>query len=199
MKKTLSVSVGISTLLTFPLLCMAFERDHNAHEHGHAKLMIAVEHEEVAIELHSPAINIVGFEHVASSHQDKEKLELAENQLQQANTLFSFNQEADCVLEHVKVSSALLEHHDEKENSHDKEHHHKSNDTHQKEHDENEESHSEFEVSYHYECSSTEALKTLTVSLFEYFPSFEEIEVQLISSSEQKLVELDSSNTVIEF
>lgn len=46
---------------------------HKAHDHGAAELNIALEGNGAQIELHAPAMSIVGFEHVAASAADKKK------------------------------------------------------------------------------------------------------------------------------
>lgn len=38
-------------------------REHGAHEHGVAQLNLVLEGEKLLIELASPGVNIVGFEH----------------------------------------------------------------------------------------------------------------------------------------
>jgi len=48
-----------------------------AHVHGIASLNLALEGSKFEIELDSPAINLVGFEHQASSDADKAKLTAA--------------------------------------------------------------------------------------------------------------------------
>lgn len=45
------------------------ERQHGAHEHGAAKLLIAQEGEHVEIILETPAYNIIGFEHMPSTEE----------------------------------------------------------------------------------------------------------------------------------
>ena len=45
-------------------------RQHDSHVHGIASMNLALEGDEVHIELDSPAANIVGFEHAPSSKAD---------------------------------------------------------------------------------------------------------------------------------
>ena len=69
---------------------------HDAHVHGIATLNLALEGEEVHIEFHSPAANIVGSEHVPSSEADHAVLNQAVARLKNGDPLFHFNDEAGC-------------------------------------------------------------------------------------------------------
>ena len=200
----------------------AFE-EHGAHEHGHATLALVQENNELQLLLTSPAMNIVGFEHAPSTHEHNAKIDAAAKLLKDHNQLFSISTEAGCALEHAEVRSELLEashkdehdeHHHEEEH-HDEDHHekhdndhkakhddHEHGDHHDKEHRENHDSeedwaHSEFEAEYHYECSHIAALSEIKVNLFESFGSIEELEVQVVIESGQKLIELSPGNSSI--
>ena len=79
--------------LPFALLPLAVahahdDHDHDhahgslgAHEHGVAKLNAVLDGNTLELELDSPAMNIVGFEHVASNDADKAKVAAARQQL----------------------------------------------------------------------------------------------------------------------
>lgn len=68
-----------------------------AHVHGQAELMIAADGEALEIELISPAMNLVGFEHKAKSKQEVEAVNAAQRILEKPDQLFTFI-EARCVL-----------------------------------------------------------------------------------------------------
>jgi hypothetical protein len=173
----------------------AFEEEHEAHEHGHATLMLVQEKDELQLVFKSPAMNITGFEHQANSPEQHAKVEWAKQSLSDAAQLFSITQKAQCVLEHVHIKSSLLEtdnHHDEHE-SHETDDH----DDHQGDNDND--SHSEFEAEYHFECENISELKTIKVAFFETFTSIEELETHVITASGQKLLELDQNNVSITF
>jgi len=189
---------------------VSFEEEHEAHEHGHASLLIVQEKDELQLQFTSPAMNIVGFEHQASTPEQHAKIEAASHLLGEVDRLFQLNKSAQCVLEHKQVRSALIEegaHEDEGEHaeeSHAKAH---DNDHHEDEHDEehgdghgeSERSHSEFEAEYHFECENISAMKTIKVLLLSAFPSINELETQVITSSGQRLFELDQKNVSIDF
>ncbi|WP_016772972.1 ZrgA family zinc uptake protein, partial [Pseudomonas sp. R62] len=80
--------------LPFALLPLAAahavdEHDHDhehgslgAHEHGVGRLNAALDGQTLELELESPAMNLVGFEHAATSDADKAKVAAARAQLE---------------------------------------------------------------------------------------------------------------------
>ncbi|MCP5143001.1 MAG: DUF2796 domain-containing protein [Chromatiales bacterium] len=185
-------------------------RQHGTHVHGVAALNIALEGDEVHVELDSPAANIVGFEHAPSSEADHAALDQAVARLKDGDALFRFNAEAGCKMEMAKVSSALLaaehgEHEGHKEGDHG--HAEKGDHDHERHaahgHDEHEkhagETHSDIDAAYHFECAQPGKLSSLTVELFEAFPATGEIEVQYVIENRQGAVELTPSEHVVNF
>ena len=81
----------------------AAERGLEAHLHGHGSLNIALEGETLWLELEAPGADIVGFEHPASSDQDKAAVAAAKDQLADPFALFTIPAAADCRLDEVAV------------------------------------------------------------------------------------------------
>jgi hypothetical protein len=169
---------------------LAFEEEHEAHEHGHATLMLVQVKDALQLVFKSPAMNIIGFEHKANSPEQSAKIEWAKMSLSDAAQLFSITQSAQCALEHVHIKSSLLET-DDHTDDHEVHGSHKEND--------DNDSHSEFEAEYHFECSNISELKSINVAFFEIFTSIEELETHVITASGQKLLELDLNNISIRF
>ncbi len=186
------------------------KRQHEAHVHGIASLNLALEGQEVHVELDSPAANIVGFEHAPSSEADHAELDKAVATLKDAGQLFRFDSEAGCRLEKAEVASALL---DEKHNEHADDHAHEKKEAHGHDdhkheqhgheehgHEEHEgETHSDIEAVYHFVCDQPGELTQLTVELFEAFPGMEELDVQYVTESKQGAAELTPSSHVVRF
>lgn len=61
----------------------------DAHEHGVGRLNAVLDGKALELELESPAMNLVGFEHLATTDADKAKLAAARKQLEQPLVLFS--------------------------------------------------------------------------------------------------------------
>ena len=147
-----------------------------AHVHGLAELNVALEGEQLLIQLQSPAYNIVGFEHKAGTQEEQRQLDHAMAQLRATETLFSLPSAAQCTIKNVKVHSPLLE---------------------KKTTDRLE--HADIEAEYNYSCKSPEALTHLNVQLLAIFPLMEKITVQTVTSKGQSRVELSLEETRIQF
>ena len=63
-------------------------RELGAHEHGHAKLNLAIDGAELAMEIEAPGMDVLGFEHPAEAEQDKAAVEAAKATLAEPLTLF---------------------------------------------------------------------------------------------------------------
>jgi len=150
-------------------------RQHGAHVHGIAALNLALEGQEVHIELDSPAANTVGFEHAPSSEADHSALDKAVATLKDGDRLFRFNAEAGCRMEKAGVTSALLSGEHEGE------------------------THSDIEAAYHFECAQPGKLTQLNVELFEAFPGMEKLNVQYVVESKQGAAQLTPADHVVKF
>ena len=170
-------------------LAMAGDHDHDhdsldKHEHGASSINIALEGNKLEIELESPAMNIVGFEHAAKSAQDKATLASARAQLENPLTLFALPAAAQCVVAKVEVESPLFGNDD-----HDHDHH-----------GHGDEAHSDIDADYELTCRKPEALDALSLApLFKAFPGTTKIAVQLIGPNGQQGAELTAANPSISF
>lgn len=155
----------------------------DAHEHGVASLNVALDGQVLEIQLQSPAMNLVGFEHEAKSDADKAKVAAARQHLEQPQALFALPIEAKCALQDSELDSPLFGGHAHEEHEHADEH-----------------GHSDIDASYRFACANAEALQTLELgSFFGTFPGTEKLEVQLIGPSGQQGAELTPSNSRLSF
>ena len=155
----------------------------DAHEHGVASLNVALDGQTLEIQLQSPAMNLVGFEHEAKSEADKAKVTAARQHLEQPQALFALPIEAKCALQDSELDSPLFGGHAHEEHEHADEH-----------------GHSDIDASYRFACANAEALQTLELgSFFGTFPGTEKLEVQLIGPSGQQGAELTPSNSRLSF
>ena len=184
----------------------AEKREHTAHLHGIGKLNIALDGNDLMLELMSPAANIVGFEHEPENEEQTRAVQEATEVLQNGEKLFAMTSKAQCSLHDAHVEGDLIHEDGDEHEAHHHEHkdehkasHHEHEDTHSDDHHANEGVHSDFKVTYHFECNQPERLKSLEVLLFEYFPGLEELEVQLLTSKVQTAVELTPKNFQISF
>lgn len=180
----------------------AQEANAEAHTHGSAELLIVLDGQELQIELHSPAMNLVGFEHEVRNEEQEAKVESTKLILEDADKLFQVNS-ARCQLSDQKVDLGSLsgeskEHDDEHETEeHDEEHadddheaekhhdEHADEDHESEEHDEEHESHSDIEAQYRYSCSQPNKINSLVTTIADEFPGIESLEVQWIINGRQ--------------
>ena len=150
----------------------AHDHEHDSlppHEHGVGSLNVALDGQTLELDLDGPSINLVGFEHVATTDADKAKVESTRKQLENPLVLFSIPKAAGCTAEAQELKSPLFDPAPEEGNAKG-EHHH-----------------SDIEAHYAFNCSTPDALKTLDLSqFFKTFPGTHKFKVQLIGPSGSK-------------
>jgi len=114
-------------------------RQHGSHVHGQSELTLAVEYDRLEIGFESPAANLTGFEHRATTPEQVRTLEAVRTALESPQTLFVFTG-SRCSLEHADIDTAALSqtdelHHHEAADGghHDADHH--GDEHHDEEHD----------------------------------------------------------------
>jgi hypothetical protein len=158
-----------------------------AHEHGTAELNVVLDGQRLEIELKSPAMNLLGFEHAAKSDADKAKVAALQGQLQAPQGLLGLGS-GDCSLTEHKLESPLFA----AAQTH-KGHSHGAHQDHDAEH-------SEIHAHYQFNCEQAQALKQLDLAeLFKAFPGMEKIQVQLIGPAGQQGLELGQGKTTLSF
>lgn len=177
----------------------AVEHDHDhdehgslsAHEHGVGRLNAALDGQTLELELESPAMNLMGFEHAATTDADKAKVAAVRAQLEKPLVLFNLPKAAGCVIATQELESPLFgdkpdaDDHDEEDAKDGHEHHR---------------DHSEIHAHYQFSCSAPGALKTLDLAnIFNTFPATQKIQVQLISPSGQQGVEVTAKAAALKF
>ncbi|CAH0992375.1 hypothetical protein SIN8267_02494 [Sinobacterium norvegicum] len=152
------------------------------HLHGTAELTLALEANRLAISLASPAANIVGFEHTASSESQKQTVAQAKSLLEASSDMFTFSG-GECHLSQAAADMSALTERDE--------------DEHHQHHDEHQNNHSEINASYFFECQQGQKLQTVTVNLFHYFTGLETLNVSWLTDHQQGASELTANSRVI--
>ncbi|EJL94792.1 Protein of unknown function (DUF2796) [Pseudomonas sp. GM102] len=186
-------------LLPLAVAHAAVEHDHDhdehgslsAHEHGVARLNAALDGQTLELELESPAMNLVGFEHAATTDADKAKVAAVRTQLEKPLVLFNLPKAAGCVVATQELESPLFGDKPDADDDHDE----ADKDGHEHHHD-----HSEIHAHYQFSCSAPGALKTLDLAnIFNTFPATQKIQVQLISPSGQQGVEVTAKAAALKF
>ena len=154
----------------------------DAHEHGVGQLNIAFDENKIAMELHAPGADIVGFEYGAKSDADLAAIDAALQTLSDPLGLFLIPEAASCI---VITAHAKLESEDSDHDDHD--------DHDEEGHDDHDEApgHTEFHAEYLLECANLTEISAITFSYFEIFPNALELEVQVISDKGATAFEIE--------
>jgi hypothetical protein len=180
----------------------------DAHEHGVGQLNIAFDENKIAMELHAPGADIVGFEYGAKSDADLAAIDAALQTLSDPLGLFLIPEAASCIVitAHAKLESEDSDHDEEGHDDHDEEghddhdeeghddHDEEGHDDHDEEgHDDHDEApgHTEFHAEYLLECANLTEISAITFSYFEIFPNALELEVQVISDKGATAFEIE--------
>jgi hypothetical protein len=187
-------------LLPLAVAHAAQEHDHDhdhehgslgAHEHGVGRLNAALDGQTLELELESPAMNLVGFEHAATTDADKAKVAAVRAQLEKPLALFNLPKAAGCVVASQALESPLFGDQPEADDDHDHDDEAKGEHPHD---------HSEIHAHYQFTCSTPGALKTLDLAnVFNTFPATQKIQVQLISPSGQQGVEVTAKAATLKY
>lgn len=187
--------------LPFALLPLAVAQAHDdhdhehgtlpAHEHGVARLNVGLDGNTLELALESPAMNLVGFEHMPGSDADKAKIEAVRKQLEQPLKLFGLASSAGCKEDQQELESPLFgsdpaaKHDDDDDDDHDHAHEHQ---------------HSEIHAHYQLTCASPAKLTQIDLSpLYKAYPQTQKINVQLVGPNGQKGIESTPGNAVVSF
>jgi len=192
--------------LAMPLSIYALAYEHeehaslDAHEHGVASLNLAIEGKQISIDLDSPAVNLLGFEHAASQPEDIAKVAAVQAQLRQAEQLFQFPEDAGCTVASTDLVSPLFaEHqHEQEESVHESEHESVEHE-HEHEHEEHNSQHADIEAHFVFDCSMPAALTNMQLPLFKIFPGLQRLNLQAVTPSGQMGAELTPEHPVVSF
>lgn len=157
-------------------------RKHDAHDHGSAKLDIAVDGMNVVIEFESPAHDIYGFEHKPKSEAEKKKVaDVNKKLVDEAASLFSLPSNLGCKVTSASVEAGA-EHHDEHDHARAKKadkHGHKEEAKDKKAAKVEKEVHSDVDFEVKMTCTVSPVGAKMKVSLAKAFGELKKIKVQV--------------------
>ena len=170
------------------------------HVHGHGKLDMALEGKRLEMELNSPGMDIVGFEHEAHSDKDKAALAKARKDLANGMVLFGLPDGAKCKQLMAKVEIVKEAHHHEHEEDHDKVDDHHADNDHDEDHDRDEqEMHDAFKVHYQFECAAPDQLTSMhPAPFFARFVGSKELDVTFVTAKRQQGFEVKRDHPMLE-
>jgi hypothetical protein len=156
---------------------MDSSRHHEAHVHGIAELLVVLEGEQLDIELHSPAMNLLGFEHRASTPEQRTLVKNISETLANGDHLFSFGSAQCQLIDHDVNIRRLLD-----ESDHHEEH-----------------GHSDIEAHYRYRCEQPNTVDSLATLITTEFPGIESLQAQWIINGRQGAATLDNIRRELNF
>ncbi|MCP4358349.1 MAG: DUF2796 domain-containing protein [Chloroflexi bacterium] len=164
-------------------------REHEAHEHGAAELMIAWSGNDLAVDLETPTYNVLGFEYAPTIEAEQTLLAESVAALETGEIL-QFSPDANCTLTSATVETELAE------EIHEEDAHEEGETGHEDE----EETHSDIDVAYNIQCEHPDKLESLDLSkLFAQFPNFEDLRAQWVSDATQSAKTLTPDDPILSF
>lgn len=158
-------------------------RELGPHVHGHGNLNIAVEDKRVSMELEVPGMDIVGFEHDATTDDQKAAMEKAKAQLTLPLAVFKVPAAAGCTVADAKVAVEAEHHHDgDADEDHDHDHDKAAGEDH--DHDEHE-GHKEFHVTYALDCAKPANITSIDFDYFKLFAGAHDLTVNIVTAKAQ--------------
>lgn len=149
--------------------CLAFAQGH-PHEHGVARVEVAVEGRALDVRLESPLDNLVGFERAPRNDAERKRVDAALRLFDRSGTLFAADPAGDCRLQGVELRSQVLKLGPPGEPDPD--------------------GHAELEANFHFQCARAEHAGFVETGLFAAFPRLQRIEAQAVTAKAQREVTL---------
>jgi hypothetical protein len=173
MLKIFTGLVSAAFILASPTLAEeAQHRQLGPHVHGQGTLDIAIEGKKIQMELVVPGMDIVGFEHVASTDEQKAAVEKAKAKLTDVLSVFKLPAAAQCKAEAANVENR-------------KEVHHEGDEDHDEDEKEGHAEHSEFHATYTISCEAPENVTGLETVYFANFAGAQLLNVNVTTSKGQ--------------
>jgi Protein of unknown function (DUF2796) len=158
------LAFGLACVASSPAIADEF-RSRGVHEHGSATVDIAIQDSTLEIALHSPAINVVGFEHAPRSVEEKTALAQANRVFGSPQGLFLTPASAACTSTSVTLVPITYEHDgdDGKPNA----------------------PHADYDVSYRFHCAHADRLGWIDINVFEQMKGMRKIVAHVVAPALQ--------------
>jgi hypothetical protein len=155
---------------------LAKKKAAHAHEHGKAKLSVAVDGMKIAATLEAPGDGIFGFEHPAKTTAEKASVKAAMTMLNDDGlTLFGVPASLGCKTLDVKVSAPQAE--PAKING------------------KAPGAHADVDAAWVFECATKPDGATLKLALFEKFPRLKAVDAQIVTATGARGATLSASQS----
>ena len=166
----------------------------DSHVHGNAELNVVLMGQQLQVEFVSPAINLLGFERPPNTDEETATLNNTIEQLQRGGWLIEAFP-TTCQLSTEEFEAPVYDDHDSSEHDHEHESSEHDHEHESSEHDA--EAHSNFRVTYLYDCDSAPR-KQLKMLAFDHYSGIETLTVQWIADQKQGYARLNKDNPVLD-
>jgi hypothetical protein len=171
------LALGLTCVAGSPAIADEF-RSRGVHEHGSATVDVAIQDSTLDIALHSPAINVVGFEHAPRTVEERAALARANRVFGSPQGLFLMPASAACTSTSVTLMPITYEHDgdDAKPDA----------------------PHADYDVSYRFHCAHADQLGWIDIRLFEQMKGMRKIVANVVAPALQAQSLLTSDNTRVQ-
>ena len=135
-----------------------------AHVHGVARLDIAVDANQITLQLESPLDNLLGFERAPRTDAERRQTDALLARLRTADTMFRIDPAAGCTLARVTLTSAALKLGDAAPG---------------------EEGHADLDADVNFNCTDAAKARSIDVALFDVAARLQRLEVQVATPQGQ--------------
>ena len=167
-------AVGVVACLIFTSGASGEQRTAPSHVHGEMKLEVARNGKELALSLHAPAEDILGFEHEPAEEAEFASMAAARKVLSDPLQLFAMD--ASCTVTTVTLGGMFEEHH-EHDAAEEADHAHAD--------------HADVEAEYLLICAAP--VQSITVNLFDGYAGVTLLRVDAVTDSGASFAELTPS------
>lgn len=139
---------------------------HRAHQHGVARLEVAVDGNTLSIHLQSPLDNLLGFEHAPRTDKQKQAAQALLATLRRGEGLFIPTSAAGCRLTEAKVMAPVLEGGSERGD------------------------HADLSADWRFTCAQPARLTGMKVELLSRYPGIKRLDAAVVSDKGQRAFKL---------
>lgn len=150
---------------------------YSRHVHGKAEVTIAIEHNQIEVNLKAPAESLLGFEHQATSEHEHKKVASMKHYLSNQQNVIHFNGGNCEAIKSIINTSNIL---DKKHSSH-------------------ENSHAEIIANYIFKCAHEEDIASASLIIFTHYKALESVHVLWVTQQKQGSSVLHPSSREIKF
>ncbi len=184
-----------------PAYCQDEHHDHHDHHehhaphvHGEVHINMAMDKNQLSIEMDSAAGNFFGFEGIPKTQKQKDIIKKVSDDLRLSKNIIQLKG-GDCHLSNAKVLDGLPKA-DKKQTRKKEDHHHKHG---EKDHEYEKISHNNIRVTYFYVCNQPKGLEAVTLVLFKHYSSIYKVHSQWVMNKKQSSKTSLKKDPVIRF